>query len=81
MEKRAFYIFKKIKDGTLHDIWNSTKWMYQYARNYWKQMVVYTLIGLSGTAISLVSSLLSKVWLILLPVTRPDFYSKPFLFL
>ncbi len=60
MEKRAFYIFKKIKDGTLHDIWNSTKWMYQYARNYWKQMVVYTLIGLSGTAISLVSSLLSK---------------------
>jgi len=54
------HAFKRIREGILQDIWESTRWMYQYARRYWKQMIIYTLIGLSGTAISLVSSLLSK---------------------
>jgi ABC-type multidrug transport system fused ATPase/permease subunit len=35
-------------------------WVAGYAVRYWKEMLFYTLLGLSGTALSLVSSLVSK---------------------
>ncbi len=37
-----------------------TKWIYQYTRHYFKSILVYTLLGLTGTAVSLVSSLISR---------------------
>lgn len=60
MENTARHVFRRLKEGLLKDIWESTLWMYHYARKYWKEMLIYTLIGLSGTALSLLSSLLSK---------------------
>lgn len=36
------------------------KWIYQYARRYWYAMVFYTLLGLLGTIVALVSSMVSK---------------------
>ncbi|MBP3352202.1 MAG: ABC transporter ATP-binding protein [Lachnospiraceae bacterium] len=36
------------------------KWIYQYAKHYWISMVVYTLLGLLGTLISLAFSVVSK---------------------
>lgn len=50
----------RIKEGLLLDIWVSTRWIYQYARHYWKAMFFYTLAGLLGTAFSLGTSLISK---------------------
>lgn len=41
-------------------MWVQTVWIYQYGRRYWKAMVLYTLLGLMGTGISLISSLISK---------------------
>ncbi|MBR1771555.1 MAG: ABC transporter ATP-binding protein [Lachnospiraceae bacterium] len=41
-------------------MWARIRWIYQYGRLYWKEMILYTLLGLSGTAVSLLSSLVSK---------------------
>ena len=54
------HIITKIKEGMLREMWIQTKWIYQYVRQYWKAMIFYTLLGLSGTVISLVSSLISR---------------------
>ncbi len=55
----AFYI-KRIKEGRLQEMWKETCWIYSYARHYWPHMIFYTLLGLSGTVIGLVSGLLSR---------------------
>ena len=38
----------------------SDLWIYQYGKHYWKSMLIYTLLGLTGTVVSLISSLISK---------------------
>ncbi len=60
MRNTMRHIVKRIKEGLLDEIWTGTKWVYQYARHYWRAMFIYTLIGFLMTAISLVSSLISK---------------------
>ena len=59
LDSLKFY-HKRIKEGVLKDMWRETVWIYEYARKYWKQMIFYTLLGLSGTVISLISSLISR---------------------
>ena len=49
-----------IREGKLKEMWKQTGWILQYARRYWKAMVIYTLLGLTGTPLSLISSLKSK---------------------
>lgn len=58
-EKLRFYI-KRIKEGRLQEMWRQTLWIYTYARRYRLHMIFYTLLGLTGTIVSLVSSLLSR---------------------
>lgn len=58
-ERLAFYI-SRIKAGRLQQLAEETVWLYSYARHYWKQMVFYTLLGLSGTVTSLFTSLISR---------------------
>jgi ABC-type bacteriocin/lantibiotic exporter with double-glycine peptidase domain len=53
-------IIQRIKEGMLKDIWRETLWIYQYARRYWKSMVIYTLFGMTGTLLSLSTSMVSK---------------------
>ncbi len=54
------HLRKRIREGILTDMLAQTKWIYQYARRYWLAIVFYTLIGLTGTVVSLGSSLVSK---------------------
>ena len=54
------HYIKRMKEGALHEIWEETIWIYEYARHYWKAMIFYTLLGLTGTAISLISSMISR---------------------
>lgn len=54
------HIKNRIQEGLLKEIFHNTKWVYQYARYYWRPMILYTLMGLAGTAITLISSLISK---------------------
>lgn len=51
---------ERVKEGMLRDMWRQTLWIYEYARIYWKQMIFYTVLGLAGTLVSLVSSLISR---------------------
>lgn len=51
---------KRIREGALKDVWRETVWIYRYARNYWKQMIFYMVLGLAGTAVSLIASLISR---------------------
>ena len=51
---------ERIKEGMLRDMWRQTLWIYEYARIYWKQMIFYTVLGLAGTLVSLISSLISR---------------------
>ena len=54
------HIIRRIKEGMLKDMLRQTVWIYGYARHYWKSMIFYTLSGLTGTAIGLLSSIISK---------------------
>lgn len=58
-EKIAFYT-RRIKEGRLKEMWQQTRWIYQYARHYWIAMVAYTLLGMSSTLIALATSLVSR---------------------
>lgn len=53
-------IRQHIQDGTMKKMFAQTKWIYQYAKQYWKVMILYTLLGVAGTGISLLSSMISK---------------------
>jgi len=50
----------RIRAGRLREMLAQTKWIYQYARRYWLAMVFYTALGLVGTAVSLISGLISR---------------------
>lgn len=58
-ERFQFYI-SRIKAGRLQEMWHQTLWIYKYARRHWGSMVFYTLLGLTGTAIALASSFVSR---------------------
>ncbi len=60
MRAKLKHILTKIKEGLLQEMWLETKWIYTYARRYWKSMIFYTLLGLFGTIVSLGSSLVSR---------------------
>lgn len=60
MKEKLTRIINRIKEGMLRDMWRQTLWIYSYAKHYWAAMIFYTLLGLSGTLISLGSSFLSR---------------------
>lgn len=60
MIKKIKHYIKRIREGMLKEMWDETLWIYQYARLYWKQMIFYTVLGLAGTAVSLISNLISR---------------------
>ena len=60
MKERIQFYINRIKAGRLQEMWLQTKWIYQYARHHWLAMVFYTLLGMVGTVVSLLSSLVSK---------------------
>ena len=53
-------IISKIKNGRLTEIKHQLLWVYGYARPHVWLICVYTLLGLSGTVVGLISSLVSR---------------------
>jgi len=53
-------IKKYLQKDSLRKLTRQGLWIGKYARRYWKAMVLYTLLGVMGTGVSLVSSLISK---------------------
>ena len=60
MKEKFQLILKHLRQGSLQKMWKQTKWIYQYGRRYWKSMILYTVLGIMGSCVSLVSSLISK---------------------
>lgn len=54
------YFWGRIRAGRLQEMWEQTKWIYQYAKHYWLVMIFYTLLGMVGTVVALLASLVSK---------------------
>lgn len=53
-------IWNKIKDGTLREMLNEFKWIYNYGKHYKWAIVWYIVLGLVSTVVGLVSSIASK---------------------
>lgn len=60
MKEKLKFLIGRIRAGRLEEMWRQTKWIYQYAKRHWSAMIFYTLLGMVGTAVSLVGSLVSK---------------------
>ncbi len=59
MSKVLHYV-EQIKKGRLKEKLSQILWIYQYARQHIFYIALYTLIGLSGTIVSLISGLVSR---------------------
>ncbi len=60
MKEKLKFILERIRAGRLQEMWRQTLWIYQYARRYWHIMLFYTLLGMVGTVVALLTSLVSK---------------------
>ncbi len=59
MNKFSF-LLSRIKSGRLKEMIRQTKWIYGYARRYWKSMIFYTILGFSGALFGIATSWMSK---------------------
>lgn len=53
-------LIEKIKDGSIREMWDEFKWMFSYGKNYRKEIIFYTFLGMFSTVMSLISSVASK---------------------
>ncbi len=53
-------IVKRVRDGTLREIERETRWIYRHTRAYRKAVLMYVLLGLLSTGLSMLSALASK---------------------
>jgi ABC-type multidrug transport system fused ATPase/permease subunit len=60
MKNKFKFYLKRIREGRLKEMARETIFVYSYARHYWKAMIVYTLLGLTGTVVSLLSGFVSR---------------------
>lgn len=60
MKEKVSFIIGRIKAGRLQEMLRQTLWIYQYARHYWLVMIFYTALGLFGTVVGLLSSMVSR---------------------
>ncbi len=59
MKKRKL-LTKLIKEERLAELKHQGRWLFGYARRYWFYMILFALIGLSGTVVSLISGFVSR---------------------
>lgn len=53
-------IVKRVRDGTLREIERETRWIYRHTRAYRKAVLMYVLLGMLSTGLSMLSALASK---------------------
>lgn len=51
---------RKLNRGLLHDVWCETRWIYRHTRAYKKSILLFILIGLVTTVLSMVSAVLTR---------------------
>lgn len=60
MAKSLRHYMNRIKQGAIKELKKQVAWVYDYAKKHRAAIVLYTLIGMSGTVVSLISSLVSR---------------------
>lgn len=60
MKSKILHYINRIKNGALTEKFSQIRWIYQYAQNHVFSILLYTLLGLSGTVVGLISSFVSK---------------------
>ncbi|MBQ8619632.1 MAG: ABC transporter ATP-binding protein [Clostridia bacterium] len=65
-------LIRKWKDGSIKEIFEDWKWIFSYSRKYKWAIVFYTLTGLLGSTMSLVSSVASKYTLDIITGYKTD---------
>ncbi len=60
IKERITFYWGRIKAGRIQEMICQTKWIYAYAKKYWKAMFFYSALGIIGTILSLTSSWVSK---------------------
>ncbi len=60
MKEKIKFFIGRVKAGRLQEMWRQTVWIYRYARRYWLAMIFYTFLGMFGTVVSLLTSMVSK---------------------
>ena len=53
-------IINAIKDGTAKSFLEETGWVYSYIRRYWKSMILYTVVGMVNTVVSIAATYISR---------------------
>ena len=51
---------KELKEGKLKKLFSEFIWMYTYVRRYWLMIIIYVLLGASGSLLGLGTSVVSK---------------------
>jgi ATP-binding cassette subfamily B protein len=60
LRERVGFYRRRIRQGRLSEMRRQLGFVMGYARRYWRQMVFYTLLGMVGTVVGIVTSLVSK---------------------
>lgn len=50
---------RKINNGMFREMWEEIKWVYGYAKGYWREMVLYLALGIAATVMGLLNSVAS----------------------
>lgn len=59
--KERYEFYKgRVQAGRLKELKRQTAWIYNYARRYWPMMIFYTLLGMAGTVVAIVSGFISR---------------------
>jgi len=53
-------IIRAMKDGTAKAFLEETRWVYAYMRRYWKSMILYTVVGMLNTVVSIATTFISR---------------------
>lgn len=60
MAKSVRHYINRIKQGALGEMKKQFAWVYDQAKKHRTAIIIYTIIGMSGTVVSLISSLVSR---------------------
>lgn len=65
-------LYSRWKDGTFSEIIDDWKWIFSYSRKYKGAIAFYTILGIFGTTLGLVSSIASKYMIDIITGDRVD---------
>lgn len=60
MKDKFRFILGRIKAGRLQEMQIQIKWIYQYVKEYKMAIIFYTVLGMVGTVIAIIASMVSK---------------------